>query len=65
MYKEYIHDLYTEGLGDIFFMKYYRFLNKKISNKILKGILLGIHIFLYLLFLIIAGIILFKSSYPL
>ena len=65
MFKEYIHDLYTEGLGDIFFMKYYHFLQKKIKNNYIRGILLGIHVFFYLLFLIIVGIVMFKLSFPL
>ena len=50
MIKEHLHDLYTEGLGDIFFMKYYNFINKRIKNKTLKEILVGIHIIVYLIF---------------
>lgn len=65
MYKEYINDLFVEGLGDIFFMKYFRFLNKNIHNKTLLDILIGIHIALYLTFLVIVGVVIFKLSFPL
>ncbi len=65
MLREYINDLFTEGLGDIFFMKYYRFLKKKVKNESLRGILIGMHIVFYLLFLIIIGFIMFKLSFPL
>lgn len=65
MLKEYIDDLFCEGLGDIFFMKYYHLLNRKVKNKTLREILIGIHIVFYLLFLIIVGIVIFKTSFPL
>ena len=65
MHNEYIHDLFTEGLGDIFFMKYYHFLRKKVKNNSLRKILTGIHIIVYLLFLIAFIIIIFKFSFPL
>ena len=32
MIKEHIHDLFTEGLGDIFYMKYYRFIKKNVTK---------------------------------
>ena len=65
MLKEHIHDLFTEGLGDIFFMKYYNFLNKKVKNKTIKKILIGIHKVFFLIFLIIIAYIMFKFSWPL
>ena len=65
MHNPYIHDLFYEGLGDIFFVKYYKFLNNKIKNKIIRGILISIHIVFYLLFLGFIAIIFFKLSYPL
>ena len=65
MLKEHINDLYTEGLGDIFFMKYYKYLNKHIKNKVIKKILLGIHVICYLLFLLIIAFIMFRLSWPL
>ena len=65
MHNKYINDLFTEGLGDIFFMKYYNFLNKKIHNKTIKKILLGIHVVCYLLFLGVVAFIMFKLSFPL
>ncbi len=65
MAREYLHDLFTEGLGDIFFMKYYRFINKIVKNNIIKKILIGIHIVFYITFLIFIAFIFFKLSYPL
>lgn len=65
MHNPYIHDLFTEGFGNIFFMKYYNFVNKKIANKSIRKILIGIHTIIYLLFLILVGILLFITNYPL
>ena len=65
MKTKYIHDLFTEGLGDIFFMKYYRFLKKNIQNKTIKKILMGIHVACYLIFLLLVAYIMFKLSFPL
>ena len=65
MHNMYIHDLFTEGLGDIFFMKYYNFLKKKIKNKVLNKFLVGIHVFFYLVFLIGIVYLFFRLSYPL
>ena len=65
MYKEYIHDLFTEGLGDLFFMKYYLFIKKNIKNNIIKKILIVIHEVIYLIFLGIIAYIIFKLSFPL
>ncbi len=65
MLKEHIHDLFTEGLGDIFFMKYYNYLNKKVKNKTIRKILIEIHKVIYLLFLIAIAYIIFKLSWSL
>lgn len=65
MHNPYIRDLFTEGLGDLFFMKYYRFLKKNVTNHVLQKILISIHVFFYLLFLLIIGFIIFKLSFPL
>ena len=65
MLSEYVKDLFTEGFGDIFFMKYYRFLMKSTINKGLKTVLLTIYIIFYLIFLIIIGIGIFILKYPL
>ena len=65
MLKEHIHDLFTEGLGDIFFMKYYNYLNKNVKNKKLRKALINIHIIVYIAFIIIIAYIIFKLSWPL
>lgn len=65
MIKEHINDLFTEGLGDIFYMKYYKFINKKIKNKSIKKILLGIHKVIYIIFMLIVAFVMFKLSFPL
>ena len=65
MIKEHINDLFTEGLGDIFFMKYFKFLKKNIKNKSIKKILIGIHVVCYVIFLLIVAYIIFKLSFPL
>ena len=65
MIKEHIHDLFTEGLGDIFFMNYYKFLKKNIKNETIKKILIGIHIMVYLVFVIGVIYLIFRLSWPL
>ena len=65
MFKAQLKNLFTEGLGDIFFMKYYRFLGKHITNKYMRGFLVFIHAVVYLAFLVLVGYILFELSYPL
>ena len=65
MIKEHINDLFPEGLGDIFFMKYFKFLKKNIKNKSIKKILIGIHVVCYVIFLLIVAYIIFKLSFPL
>lgn len=65
MLKEHIHDLFTEGLGDIFFMKYYHFLDRKIKNKTIKSFLQSIHIIVYVIFLLGIGYLIFRLSFPL
>lgn len=65
MIKEHFHDLFTEGFGDIFYMKLYRFLNKKIKNEVVKKILINIHRVVYLCFLLIVAYLMFRLSFPL
>ena len=65
MYKEYFHDLFNEGLGDIFYLKYVNFIKKKVSNKSLSNLLIGIHKVVYILFLLVVAFIIFKLSFPL
>ncbi len=65
MRKEYINDLFTEGLGDIFYMKMYNYLNQNIKSLRLLNILLSIHKFFYIIFLILVAIGIFLLSYPL
>ena len=65
MIKEHIHDLFTEGFGDIFFMKYYRFLKKNVQNKTIKEILIAIHRVFYIIFLLIVAYVIFILSWPL
>lgn len=64
MLKEHIHDLFTEGLGDIFFMKYYNYVKENVKNKKIKKLLIGVYGFIYIIFLIVIAIIIFKLSFP-
>ena len=64
MHSEYIKDLFTEGLGDVFFMKIYHLINKNIKNKTIKKLLIGLYAFLYIIFLIVVAIVIFKLSFP-
>ena len=64
MLKEHLKDLFTEGLGDIFFMKYYKFINSKIKNTVIKEMLISIHVIVYLAFLVGVGYLMFKLSFP-
>ncbi len=65
MKTKYIHDLFTEGLGDIFFMKVYHLINDSIENDVIKKILIGAYGALYLIFLVIIAYVMFKLSFPL
>ena len=65
MHNEYIHDLFTEGLGDIFFMKTYNLINKKIKNNKIKKLLIRTYTLIYIVFLIAIAYIIFKLSFPL
>ena len=64
MIKEYFLDLFTEGLGDIFFMKYYRYVDKNIKNNKLKKVLISVYAAFYIIFLMLIAIIIFKLSFP-
>ena len=65
MFRRHIHDLFTEGLGDLFFMKYYNFLQKKVQNHFILHLLVAVHVVIYLAFLTLVGYWLFQISYPL
>ena len=65
MIKEYFLDLFTEGLGDICFMKYYKYVDKNIKNSKLKKVLISIYAAFYLIFLMLVAIVIFKLSFPL
>ena len=45
--KEHIHDLYTEGLGDIFYMKFYNFINKNIKSSVVKELFITIYTIIF------------------
>lgn len=64
MFKYYIRDLFTEGLGDLFYVKVVNYYRKTIkSNKLLKTVLF-IHKIIYIIFLFAVAIGLFLLSYP-
>ena len=65
MHNPYIHDLFYEGLGDIFYNKLEIFLNKKIKNPSLLKFLITLHKICYIIFLIIVAVFLFIVSFPL
>ena len=65
MLKKHIHDLFTEGLGDIFYMKYYKFIKKNVHNKTTKKILINIHKVFYIIFLLVVAYVMFRLSWPL
>ena len=65
MIKEYFNDLFYEGLGDIFYVKIFKFLDKNIKNSILKKILINIHRVIYLTFIALVAYVMFKLSFPL
>ena len=65
MLKEHIHDLYTEGLGDIFYMKFYKFINKNIKSSVVKELFITIYTIIYLIFILGIVYVIFKLSFPL
>ena len=64
MLKGYIHDLFTEGFGDIFFMKYYHLVKNSVKNTLIRKILIILYGFIYVIFLISIALIIFKLSFP-
>ena len=64
MLKNHVRDLITEGLGDIFFMKYYNFINKNVKNDVLREVLIIIHTSLYIFFILGVTYLIFKLSFP-
>lgn len=65
MHNIYLREIFTEGLGNLFYMKYYSFLKKKVKNSLLQKILIIIHTIIYLLFISLIAFLLFKISFPL
>ena len=62
--NEYIRQFYYEGIGDIFFAKPKKIIDKKIKNKKANKILTIILKIFYTIFAISCGIILFCIAYP-
>ena len=62
--NEYVRQFYYEGIGDIFFSKPKKIIDKKIKNKSLNKILTIILKVIYTLFAISCGLILFYIAYP-
>lgn len=65
MLKKHIKDLFTEGLGDIFYMKIANLIKKKVHNKTAKKILVNIYKVIYIIFLLAVAYLIFKLSWPL
>ena len=65
MLKNHFKDLFTEGLGDIFYMKFYNYINNKIKSSVVKELIISIYSIVYLLFLISVVYVIFKLSFPL
>jgi len=62
--NEYVRQFYYEGIGNIFFAKPKKILDKKIKDKLLNKILTIVLKITYTLFAISCGIALFYVAYP-
>ena len=62
--NEYVRQFYYEGIGDIFFAKPKKLLDKNIKNKTINKTLTIILKIVYTLFAISCGIALFYIAYP-
>lgn len=62
--NEYVRQFYYEGIGDIFFTKPKKVIDKKIKNNLLNNILTIFLKVIYTLFAISCGIALFYVAYP-
>ena len=61
----YLKQLFEEGLGTTFYQKPKRIINNNLENPFIKKLLLSILQIIYILFLIICIIIIFKFNFPL
>ena len=61
---EYIRQFYYEGIGNIFFAKPKKYIDKKVRNKIFNKILTIILKIIYTIFAISCGVALFYIAYP-
>jgi len=62
--NEYVRQFYYEGIGDIFFAKPKKLIDKKIKNKVLNKIVTIFLKIIYALFAISCGMALFYIAYP-
>lgn len=62
--NEYIRQFYYEGIGNIFFAKPKKLMDKKIKNKTLNKLLTILLKIIYTIFAISCGIALFYVAYP-
>lgn len=62
--KEYVKQIYNEGLGLTLYKPIEKVL-KKIKNNNMKNMLLGVYKFLYMLLAIVIAVCLFLVTYPL
>ena len=60
----YIKQIYEEGLGIIFYQKPKEYINEYIKNNLLKKIMITTLEIIYILFIIITIVFLFKFNYP-
>lgn len=60
--KDYINQIYTEGLATTFYLKPIKFFQKNIKNKVVKKIVIFLFTFLYTyLMLMLVGLIFYKG----
>ena len=62
--NEYVRQFYYEGIGNIFFARPKKMIDKKIKDKILNKILTILLKIIYTIFAITCGIALFYVAYP-
>jgi len=62
--NEYVRQFYYEGIGNIFFQKNKKLIDKKTKNKTLNKILTISLKIIYTLFAISCGVALFYIAYP-
>lgn len=62
--NDYVRQFYYEGIGNIFFAKPKKIIDKKIKNKHLNKIITILLKIIYTIFAICCGIALFYIAYP-